>query len=303
MNKLAILKQLTKSYNLKNNYFEILKELLEKDLSAVEILERTSISSGRIYGLLAELEDLHLVDKIHGKPAIYTLEKFDDNIRNFLQHTYGSFVAKQTEISNMLSVLSDQINISIGYGDENINAELRRMYKECKWAKILHKERGYPWFLIIDNEEQFFKIRHKIRTSRLAGSPKNKVKLLLKRESYRKAYKNKQMDHIMSREAFNRYVNMLEELFGKDVRKQIIQRVYSKLKDNSRITIQVQKNSSNPYSIYITDKMVLIALLFQRQENRYIKMTGGEIIKSYKGIFEKYIQNTESIIPLLEDYI
>lgn len=304
MNKLTLLEELVKLYGLKKNYFVILESLLEKDLTAEEILKKTSVSSGRIYRLLKELETMGLIEKIPGKPAFYSNRNFPKKVRNFLSYSFDHQVNKQIGINNLLNSFEEGTNAEIIYGSkEKYDLEILEILKSGKWVKILHKDLSFPWFIYMHDEEKFLKIREKIKQSRIIGSSGKKENLLQKRQDYFETYQIKPIEHIMSYEAFENYVKMLKDLFGEGGRKKFLQELLIKFQEKPNVKVRVLKFLYNPFSVYLTSDQVFLVFFFEKKENRILKLTGTEIVETYEKFFDRYWKNSEDIITYLQKFL
>jgi predicted transcriptional regulator len=304
MNKQDLLDQLISLYNLRKNHADILQVLFKKNLNADQILNKTSVSSGRIYRLLKELETMGLIEKKEGKPAKYSTHNFANKVRNFLQFSFNESISKQASMNSLLTSFDENIAAKMILGSKaKYDAQLAQMFKMAKWIKIVHKESSFPWFIYLQNKSQFIKIRGRIGNYRRIGSAAEKESLLFKRQAYLDLYQEKPVEQIMSQQAYNQYLAMLEDLFGEKGRQKFIKILLARFKDSPQVKIYVLKNIYNPFSTYISDSRVLQFFFFKKKQNKLLKMTGQPIVETYADYFEKYQHDAKDIRQLLQRYV
>lgn len=296
MNKKQLLSLIAKKQKLAKNEIDILEVLLQKSATAKEILKKTRVSTGRVYPLLKELEEKGLIEKRSTNPAVYSADNFPEKIKNFLNYSFDQLVHTQSEINNALSELEDKLETKIIRGTRaQFDYEIIKMLKEAAWIKIIHKHVSYPWFIYAHNKESFLKIRKAIKKMRLIGSAPEKQNLLLKRDAYLEAYRKKDFEHIMLKNTFEEFKDVITNLLGKKEGKTFLENLHERLRKQKNVKIYLLEKLYTPFSTYLTDKQVLIPMFFRNKENRMIILRGKEIIQTYKDYFEGYKKEGEEI--------
>lgn len=274
--------------NLPRPETDILLYLSQHNATAKDILKNTTISNGRIYNLLSNLESLGLISKTSGKQAIYSMQSFSQNIQKFLESSFKNFSQNQSLITQSLVSLEDTIQTDIIYGTkEDFDAQIAKMLDEAKWLKIIHKHVSLPWFLYCHDEKNFFKVRNTITKTRTTGSSANKYNLLLKRAAYLRAYSTKPVEHIMLLDTFKKYSKHLD-----------LPALKKNLKKFPKTKIYLLNKLHNPFSTYISDKQVLQVLFFENKQDRILKLSGKPIISTFIDYFNKYKEDSIILQPL-----
>jgi hypothetical protein len=280
------------SLDLPQNHTDLLLVLSTTDSSATELLKKTSVSNGRIYKILSELESLGLITKktpsTRGQ-AIYSLEPFASHIQAYLQHNFRTHSQKISAIINSLDSLDSSDSIEVVHGSKaDFDHHIENFLYQASWIKILHKHTSLPWFLYCFDEAIFFTIRHAISHTRPTGSSSLRSELLLKRQAYLDTYAAKPVEHIMSRQSFVQYQAILKK---NDLRIDL----KAQLKKYPRVKIFVIDKLHNPFSTYISPHMVIQPLFFPSRTDRLLLLQGKEITATYQDYFTKYQQDAKPI--------
>lgn len=292
MNKLEVIEIMADDYSLTDNQKDILKLLSQDDATAEVILKKTSVSSGRVYKILREFESWGIVDKSSAKPSVYSMKNFSLKIRNFLDFRLKLNLESQNKIISSLSEIEtvNKVNVISGTKKE-FDIEIINTFNQAKWVKILHKHISLPWFLYaFFDEEKFLKIRELISKKRVTGSSPDKFDLLQKKKSYLELYKNKEVEQTMLKETLLDFLKLLEE---KDIK--IIK---ENLRTHQNVKINVLENLNTPFSVYLTDKNVLMPI-FTKDQNRMIKMQGKEYVEIYEEYLSSFIKGSRNIQDLI----
>jgi len=284
------------SLNLPQNHTDILIALAVKDLSASNLLKQTTVSNGRIYKILAELETTGLITKIipptRGQ-AIYSMSPFTTHIQNYLSQNFKTQSLHLSTIVNSLDALNTQDSIEIIHGTKaDFDHHIENFLYASKNIKILHKHTSLPWFLYCFDEEHFFKIRDIISHSRHTGSSSIRTELLLKRQAYIDAYSHKSVTHIMSHSALTEYQHQLK-------RNKINLDLRSLLNKYPNVEILVIDKLHNPFSTYISENSVIQPLFFPTQTDKLLLFSGSEITTTYHDYFAKYLEDSKHIEKFL----
>ncbi len=278
--KIEVIKKLTSLFGFSQNHTDILLTLAKHDATAQEILTQTSVSNGRIYRLLGELEQLGLIDKKPGKQAVYSLGDLHLHITKFLNHSHQQFNLKQQQLLDSLQELTNPLQIQILSGNhEDFDNQIINFLDTAKSVQILHKHVSLPWFFYLHHEQTFFDIRSEIKKSRSIGSSANKTNLLLKRAAYLRAYQSKPVTHLMQRATALDFFKK-HPTFKKDI--------IAKLKAYPKTKILLLPELHNPFSTYISNQEVLQVMFFPSRTDRILKLTGQEIIEVYQDYFARY---------------
>lgn len=301
MNSKILLNELVKTYNLKKNYNDILSCLLKKNLTAEEILDRTTVSSGRIYQLLKELENLNLIDKISGKPNIYSCKDFPDKIRQFLEHKFNISTRKQTLIQNKINDFRTSPEITVIDARKKFDYELKRLYTPAKWLKVSHQHKTLVWFLYIWDESLFFTVRNALLNIRPIASLPYKKNLLAKRKLYMQLYNQIPVSQIMSLESFEQFLTILNKNYDKNKRIELLESLLRKLENKTNVELKILENSTIPSSTYITDREAMRTFHFSEKDHKIIKFKGQSIIKTFVDEYEEYKKYTKSLKTYLEN--
>ncbi len=290
MTKTDIISLLSAFYDLSDNKRDILILLAKGDMTPAEILANSSVSNGRIYAVLAQLEETEIITKIPGKPAVYTMGDFVISIRNFLNWSFGKHIEAKTKVTDALAALQERTDIeTLMNSKERYDSEIESMLKSAKWIKLIHKHISLPWYLYSYlPEKDFLKVRQEIAKTRLIGSSNEVKNLLAKRDAYLETYKTKSVEHIMLRESFEKYMAMLTKLFGDKKAKNTVLEIKTRLLGDKNVKVYVLEKLFTPFSTYISDKEVIIPMFFEKKQNRMLKMRGIEVIKTYTDLFEEY---------------
>ncbi|KKP48013.1 MAG: hypothetical protein UR39_C0002G0116 [Candidatus Woesebacteria bacterium GW2011_GWA1_33_30] len=297
MDKLQIIDQLAENYQLTDNQKSILKFLTSRDSNAEEILKATRISSGRIYKILRELEEFGIINKSFKKPSIkpsiYSMQNFSQNIRNFVDRKLKQSLSSQSAIISNLEMLGDEERIGILTGNKKeSDIHIINMFEQAKWIRILHKNVSLPWFLyVFFDEKKFLQIRERIAKQRVIGSSPNKFDLLNKREAYLNLYNTKNVDQVMSRDALLKYKSFL-----KSDEIEVIKKNLSKCPN---IKIHVLDHLITPFSVYLSDNLVLMPVFNKSNESKIIKMKGSEYVDIYNEYISSFITKSQDMVDIL----
>lgn len=289
MNKLAIIDELTESYLLTDNQKKILQFLTTIDADAETILKVTRVSSGRIYSILGELEDIGVIDKSSKKPSIYSMKNFSNNIRSFLDKKLKQNLESQNKILAGLAEYETESKIGVISGtNKEFDMQIISSFSQSTWVKILHKHISLPWFLyVFFDDDDFLKVRQIIAKQRLVGSSTDKFDLFNKRDAYLDLYNNKKVEQIMLKSTLLDFLKLIS-----DDQKNIIKK---NLVSHSNVKIHVLESLNTPFSIYLTNKEVLMPVFTAKKQNRMIKMQGSEYVDIYRNYFDSFVVDSTPI--------
>ncbi|MEK7168694.1 MAG: helix-turn-helix domain-containing protein [Patescibacteria group bacterium] len=292
MNKIDTVELLAKDYALTDNQKDILKFLSQFEATAEEIVKKTTVSNGRIYKILREFELWGIIDKSKGKPSIYGMKNFSLNIRNFLDNKLKKNMESQKQIISGLTEIDSSSKVSVLSGsNKDFDIEIINMFNQAKNIKILHKHISLPWFLYcFFREDDFLKIRDLIAKTRVTGSSREKFDLLQKRNAYLEIYKNKKIEQIMLKKILIDYLKLLN--------KYQIKLIKENIRTHPNVKIYVLDNLNTPFSVYLSDREVLMPI-FTKKQNRMIKMQG----KEYISIYEEYVESFTKGARVISDFI
>lgn len=280
------------SLNLPQNHTDILTYLATIDATAKDILKHTTVSNGRIYRILSELESKLLITKIIPPArglALYSMSPFATHIQNYLNQNFKIQSQNMSSIINSLDGLDAQDSIEIIHGTKaDFDHHIENFLYSAKHVQILHKHTSIPWFLYCLDQDNFFKIRNIISHSRHTGSSSNKAELLAKRDAYIDIYSKKPVTHIMSHSALVEYQQQLKT-------HKINIDLPTLFKKYPHVKIFVIKKLHNPFSTYISHNNVLQPLFFPTLTDKLLLLSGHEITATYQDYFNKYKEDSKPI--------
>jgi sugar-specific transcriptional regulator TrmB len=299
MTKEQALNILLANYQFSKDETEVITYLSKTKAPANKILSNTSVSTGRIYSVLRDLENSGLIVKQGFKPAMYSMEPFRTCVENFLDYKLRNVTKSQQEVLNAVSEIESQTSAEVIHGSKkDFDMDIIRMYASCKWLKLVNKESGIPWFLYAHlPEEDFLKVRSAMEKERVVGSSGQKFDLLQKRASYLEIYEKKKVEHVMHPETLKNFVKMLNHLFTQKSTL-YLEEIDKKLKKNTNVQIFMTTSLNTPFSVYVTDKEVLMPIFTKKSQERMVKLSGRDFIEIYSDYFDNFKKNSSRLLSV-----
>lgn len=301
MNIIRIINELKERFNLKKNHVSILKVLIDDDLPADDIAEKTNISMGRIYNLLNELIEKKLIDKVGGTPAIYSIKNIEKNIVRFLDKDFQNYISKQNTIISLIEEKTRLEEVKILNNRKEYDFETIAFYSKGKWFKLIHRHLSLAWLLLPRDDEEFWRIRLLINKKRKAQTSLNKEIALIKHKSYIEACKNKSVEHIMTLGALKEYMVLIEEEFGKNKLKEWAKDCLNRIDTSKNVKIYIIDNPYSLFTIYVSNNEVISALL-NHNDVSGVKILGDRISNIYADGFEEMKSKSKPIQEYLKEY-
>lgn len=303
MNKKKLLNSLFSQFDFNKNQKDILLTLEKGDFTAEEILRNTTVSSGRIYSVLGELEKMKLITKKPGKPAIYSLKNFSNKVEKYLELKFNQEIKNQERITKLVNQVENRNEIKIIEGEGNWDFQVRKLYKESKWTKSIHKYLNFAWFLYIWDKSIFLKFREKIQKERIFGSDPSYPELMAKKEMYLEHYKEKNVEQVINTRALSIFLKYLSECIDLEKQTEYIKLLLEKFNKYKKTKIYVTDTLYLPYSTYISDKGVLMTFHFTKGEQKILSMTGESISESFINVFNEFKSNSHEVEDSLHKHL
>ena len=281
-----ILEELKSDYHLKKNHLSILNLLSAEECTADEICARTGIPKGRIYNLLNELINMRLIERKSGVPAVYSMSNPHDKIMEFLRYEFNKNIEKQKRLMSMLEEKEGYEKVEVIPDNESYDYELMSLLSESLWLKIIHGNLSIAWFIQPRTEADFWKVRQEINKRRRAATTPSKDISLLKYRSYLELYKSKPAEQIMTKEAFDSFVSVVKDVYGKTKTREWAREMLKNLEASPNVKLFVMDSPSSVFNQYISDKGVLSILIF-RGDVTGIKIIGKRVVELYSKYFEE----------------
>jgi sugar-specific transcriptional regulator TrmB len=293
-----ILEELKNAFNLKKNHILILQLLSSEECTADEICDRTGIPKGRIYNLLNELIDMHLIERRKGVPAVYNMNKPTERILDFLKYDFSNEVRKQTKIISLLEKKTRVERVEIMNDNKTYDYNIIAQLVDAKWVKVVHRESSLAWFIQPRDEKEFWEVREEINKRRRAATSPSRDLSLLKYRAYLEVYKEKDIEQIMCKSAFDSYVEILRGLYGDSKVKEWSKNLLKDLDTHKNVKLYVQESEFSVFNTHISDRGVLLVLLFRDE------ISGMRIIgKRTSDLYERYFEELKTHSEPMEKYL
>lgn len=297
-----ILEELKANFQLKKNHLTTLKLLSVEECTADEICERTTIPKGRVYNLLNELISMKLIERKKGTPAIYSMKDPQDKILDFLKYDFKKEMQKQSRILSMLEDKTRVESIEVISDDKSYDYNLISLIAQSDILKTIHRKLSISWFLQPRDVEEFWRIRQEINKRRRAATTPSREISLMKYRAYMDIYDQKPVEQIMTKDALDAYVNILEEVYGKAHVKRWAKQVIEDLEKSKNVKLFIIDATPSVFNTYISDKGVLSILIF-RGEVSGMKIVGRRVVDIYEKYFEELKKTAQPIQEHLQKLI
>ncbi len=294
---IKVLTELKTRYGLSEKHMLVLKTLRNKDLPAKRISSKTDISLGRLYEYLNDLLSYGLIEKKGKKPSVYSTEKMDEKVRNFLRIRFDKTVRDEKALMDLLRKRDMKDYVEVTKTKEDFIYTQLKMLGSCRKLYTITRFGSIPFLLYPSSNEKFVAFRKAVVKARpnLAGSSYETVVMINK--AYAEAYReNKKMVAIVCRESFDFHMSLARKELGEDFYQSMIDELKKRMKDYSVKIYLIDE--FNPAQIFINDDTVYVSIVHGGS-------TFGTIIHSmdatdiYNHVFEGMVERG---IPL-RDYL
>lgn len=297
-----ILNILKEKFDLKENHIKIIESLSEKNnLTADEICKVTKIPKGRIYEFLNELLSIKLILKDKSLPSKYFIKDLDNQIVDFLEYSFNDLMSKEMAVMEVLEEKTKPDQIKLIRTAQEYSFHIMRLFKEGKHFKMIVRNKSAPPNIYPENEEDYVRLRQEIEGKRvtLTGG-KGKLNLLLYK-SYMSAWKEKQFVYIMGKEGFDFFFKNYDSAFGSKKTVEYMIKLKEDLKERNTKVIVVDEYI--PYSIYLSEKEMLLVLTHSGGELAGFVISNKHIIDVYHKLFEEMIKRGKDIAHYIDEYL
>ena len=293
-----VIKELGKNFNLNGKELLIVEALLEGSSNAHNLSKTTNIALGRIYDYLNNLIKVRLVDRSEKKPYIYSIDKFDENIADFLKYNFEDMVQKQHRIMHLLEHRTknfDEIEI-IESGDD-FSFRTIQLLKEAKFIKNVVRHGSVPFSVYPDKIDDFSKVRRIVIENRTTLAYTTPEMTLMIYQAHEEAYKSgKSIEYIVERQSLNSYLNLMKKKFKKEFYNKTIEMIKERLeKYNVKIYVL---DEFVPMQIFVTDKKVFLALIHLMHTQGIILMN-----KTAEELYSTYFDDLKNRCKQITEYI
>lgn len=299
---IEILEELKKNFHLKKSHIVIMQLLSEEKATADEICERSQIPKGRVYGLLNELINMHLIDKNESLPAVYSMKDLQENVFDFLQYDFSKEVKKRSNLLSLLNKETDEERVAMVGTHEDYDYEVIAMITEANWLKIINRDLSVPWFIQPKDESEFWKVRVEINKRRRTFTSQTKALALLKHRAYVKFYEKKPVEQIMTKATFDAYISVLREVYGEEKIKEWAHWLMEEFKKHKNVKVYVLEDHIQVYNSFTSDKQIMSVLLFGGELNG-IKVIGKRVTHLYENMFEELKRSSKPVQEYVRPFL
>ena len=288
-----IIKELANEFDLKSKHMLILDALYDGDLPAHEICRRTKIPIGRIYDFLNELLSYDLIEKISGKPALYSMANPSEKITSFLKHKFDRLVEKENRILDLMQRKQSIESMETIHSGDEFTFKQIQLLSECKAIKTVVRHGSIPFPIYPSDSTEFQKVREVIVKNRPTMAHTTHEMTFMIYKAYKDAYKKgKQFSAIIEKSALDFNLNIIKTKLGEPFLKKMIEGFKEKIK-KYKIKIHVV-DEYVPMQIFITEKKVLLSII-------HLGITTGVLIQSdevvslYKDFYDDLVGKSKPI--------
>jgi sugar-specific transcriptional regulator TrmB len=281
-----ILKELCESFSVSGKELLIIEALSKSKLSAHEISKKTNIPIGRIYDYLNNLINVKLIERSEKKPYIYSIEKLDENIIEFLKYNFDETIRKQNKMMYLLEHRSKNFDeIDIVTNSDDFSFRTIQLVKESKFIKNIVRHGSIPFPLYPEKSEDFLKVRTAVVENRDTLSHTTPEMTFMIYRTHDEAYKNgKNMEYIVEESALKFHFDMIKQKFGQKFFTRMKQEIKERLKKyNVKIFVI---NEFVPIQTFITEQKVFLSLIHQKHTQGLI-ITNEAAVHLYNTYFEE----------------
>jgi len=293
-----VIKELGKNFNLNGKELLIVEALIKEPLNAHKLSKTTDIPLGRIYDHLNNLIKVRLVDRSEKKPYVYSIDRFNENIADFLKYNFEDMVQKQHRIMHLLEHRAKKFDeIEIIESGDDFSFRTIQLLKEAKFIKNVVRHGSIPFSVYPDKIDDFSKVRKAVVENRTTLAYTTPEMTLMLYQSHEEAYKSgKNIEYIVERQSLNSYLNLIKKKFKKKFYNKMIEIIKERLeKYNVKIYVL---DEFVPMQIFVTDKKVFLALIHLMHTQGIILMN-----KVAEELYSTYFDELKNRCKQITDYI
>ena len=288
-----VIKELANEFNLKSKHTLILDTLYDGDLPAPEICRRTDIPVGRIYDFLNELLSYDLIEKISGKPALYSMANPSEKITSFLKHKFDRLVEKENRILDLMQRKQSIESMETIHSGDEFTFKQIQLLSECKEIRTVVRHGSIPFPIYPSNSTDFQKARDVIVKNRptLAHTTHEMTFMIYK--AYKDAYKKgKRFSAIIEKSALDFNLKIIKTKLDEPFLKKMVEGIKEKIKKYNLKIYVVEEYV--PMHIFITEKKVMLSII-------HLGITTGVLIQSeevvslYKDFYDDLVERSKLI--------
>jgi len=293
-----VIKELGKNFNLCGKELLIVEALLDNPLDAHRLSKKTNIPLGRIYDYLNNLIKVRLIDRSEKKPYIYSIDRFDESVADFLKYNFEDMVQKQHRVMHLLEHRTKKFDeIEIIESGDDFSFRTIQLLKEARFIKNIVRHGSIPFSVYPDKIDDFSKVRRAVIENRTTLAYTTPEMTLMLFQSHEEAYKSgKSIEYIVERQSLNSYLNLIKKKFKKKFYDKMVEIIKERL-DKYNVKIYVL-NEFVPMQVFVTDKKVFLALIHLMHTQGIILMN-----KAAEELYSTYFDDLKNRCKQIADYI
>jgi len=290
-----IIETLGKRYNFPEKQLRILKKLESKNLTARKISKETNIPIGRLYEHLNKLISIGLIERLKGKPALYSFEDKEEKIQNFLKNKFQETTNAEAHILSILSKDSEKIKLITSRGDY-VN-ESRKIYNTEEEIYFIERKMTPPYYFYPEDKDDYHKLRKAISKKRKLILEEKHLEELYKKDYFDNLKKDKRITGITNEKAITDFFKIYEKTLGKEKLKIQVKIIINLLKSSN---VHCRLNSQSfPYYMIISKKYILMTFNMPEQITG-LSIQNKKTAEQFITFFESIYNQSKDIAPLLK---
>jgi len=286
--------ELEQNFGLRKNHILILEVLTKDDYTADKLVKDTGIPMGRIYEFLNDLLEMKLIEKKQGYPTIYTVDKLEDRILNFLKRHSESSQAMEKKLLDLLESEKESEVISLITGRDQLAFETMRSTQESIETKSIVMRETLPSILYPLDEEKFIQYRGFFGKKRktLFGTEVDRTRILMFRVTKEAYQKGRKFTYISDRKTLDFHMNLLRKR-GDKILKEYLDLAIGQLKKYPNIKVYVSEDVL-PMGIRICDKEKVLIRMTHFGTPLGIIIKNKQTAQFYDDFFEEAVSKSKS---------
>ena len=293
----GILQTLEKQFGLSKKHTKILRVLIGKEFTAKQICEKTGLSLGTLYPFLNELCDYGLIDINERYPTLYSIMDFLDNVAEFSVNKMKELRGKRNLLMKQFEP-RDKIEIIPIVNSEEYNDHLASLWLGSNHCWVIARNISIPYEFYTSDPELFRELRELTKNNRpvLSDTNDGNISYILFKIIQKAHQKKRPFTYIVCRSALDFYFDMLKKSFSPKKYREVMAKIKSDIYGAENLNIVVVEDGSKSVVVLDGEEGLVVN---SRDGNQYVpsgfKFTSKHLVKSYKALFDGYLQKGVSL--------